>query len=71
MNETAIVWCVIATFTAIALIIRIAEAISGLIRSKNNDDSKRTSLFDIARERDIFYVPGDRTITDKDLFDDL
>lgn len=65
MNQPIIVWCVIAGVLLFAFVFRAIERYYTECRHNN---SKNIHLFEIAKEKEIFYVPGD---VEDDEFEDL
>ncbi len=66
MNHPMIVWCVIAGVLLCAFIFR---AIERYYTGHRNCGHKPGHLFEIGKEKDIFYIPGD--IDEQDDFEDL
>lgn len=64
MNHSMIVWCVIAGVLFAAFLFRAVERYLTECRR-----DERPRLFDIGREKDIFYAPGDAD--EDDDFEDL
>ena len=65
MNKPVIVWCVIAGVLLFAFIFRAIERYYTAIR---RNGQKPRHLFEMAKEKDKFYIPGD---VDDDGFDEL
>ena len=65
MNKPVIVWCVIAGVLLFAFIFRAIERYYTKIR---HNGQKPRHLFEMAKEKDIFYIPGD---VEDDGFDEL
>lgn len=65
MSQPMIVWCMIAGVLLFAFVFRAVEV---YYSSCHNNGRKRGRGFDIGREKEIFYVPGD---VDDDDFEDL
>ena len=61
MNKPVIVWCVIAGVLLFAVIFRAIDRYYTEIQ-------KPRHLFEMAKEKDIFYIPGD---VEDDGFDEL
>ena len=66
MNNPMIVWCVIAGVLLCAFLFRAVER---FYTECHNRDHKLRHLFEIGKERDIFFIPGD--IDEDDDFEDL
>ena len=66
MNHSMIVWCVIAGVLFAAFLFRAVER---YLTECRRDERPRPRLFDIGREKDIFYAPGDAD--EDDDFEDL
>lgn len=66
MNHSMIAWCVIAGVLLCAFIFR---AIEWYCAGSRNRDDKPRHMFEIGKEKDIFYIPGD--INEEDCFEDL
>lgn len=65
MNFPAIVWCIVAGMLLCAFIFRAIERY--FTKSQHSGHDHR-HLFEIGKEKDIFFIPGD---IDDDEFDDL
>ena len=65
MNKPVIVWCVIAGVLLFAVIFRAIDRYYTEIR---HNCQKPRHLFEMAKEKDIFYIPGD---VEDDGFDEL
>lgn len=65
MNKPVIVWCVISGVLLFAFIFRAIERYYTEIR---RNGQKPRHLFEMAKEKDIFYIPGD---VEDDDFDEL
>ena len=66
MSQPMIAWCAIAGVLLCALLFR---AIERHHNECHQNGRKHSHLFEIGREKDIFFIPGD--IDDDDDFDDL
>lgn len=66
MNHSMIVWCVIAGVLFAAFLFRAVER---YVAECRRGEHQRPRLFDIGREKDIFYAPGDAD--EDDDFEDL
>lgn len=66
MNHPMIVWCVIAGVLLCAFLFR---AIDRFYTECHHRDHKPRHLFEIGKEKDIFFIPGD--IDEDDDFEDL
>lgn len=66
MNVPFITWCVIV-FAVVAL---ISVRVISHLRESRKKSMRHIPLFSIGREREEFFVPGDKPIYSKDDFDD-
>lgn len=66
MNHPIIVWCVIVSVLLCALLFRAVERHNS---ECSHRDHKPRHIFEIGKDKDIFYLPGD--IDENDDFDDL
>lgn len=66
MNHPIIVWCVIVGVLLCALIFRAVERYNS---ECSHRDHKPRHIFEIGKDKDIFYLPGD--IDENDDFDDF
>lgn len=71
MNQPMIIWCIIVGVLLFAFVLRAIERLN----SCQPDNSKpHHRLFETAREREMFYIPGDiipGNEEEDDEFDDL
>ena len=61
MNYSMITWCIIAAVLLCAFIFRAVAYKCGNLR-RGNCRHKSTHFFELGRDTDIFYVPGDDEI---------
>ena len=66
MNHPMIVWCAIAGVLLCAFLIRAVERYYNECRHR---DRKPRHVFEIGKDKDIFYLPGD--VDEDDDFEDL
>ncbi len=66
MNQPMIVWCTIAGALLFAFVFRAVERYRTGCR---HDGRKPRHLFEMGKEKEMFYIPGD--IDEDDDFEDL
>lgn len=55
MNEAMIIWFSVIALVLLAFVLRAIEK----FREENAHPNKPVRYFEMARERDVFYCPGD------------
>ena len=66
MNVPFVTWCVIVLAVVAIIIGRVARHIYLGGKSGN----RRVPLFSVGREREEFFIPGDRPVYSEDAYDD-
>ncbi|CCX47536.1 unknown [Bacteroides sp. CAG:927] len=67
MSQPMIVWCTIAGLLLLAFLFRAIERY--FTECHPNNSNKPRHLFEVGKDKDIFFVPGD--IDEDDDFEDL
>lgn len=63
MNVPLIIWSIVAGLFAVAMLVRLTRACVVCIRRNH-------PLVDLGRERDEFFIPGDKPESDDESYDD-